>query len=436
MKIKDISSERFTQNFVRKGLRLERQILAGAIAGCSSVACSSSIGAPDKEFFASRLNSRTEFEVPKGAPKINYIDLFSGGGGLSLGVHEAIQSVGLQPKLVAAYDLDPMALSLLKTQFKPLLSRATDVSRLVDFTVDHSGHSVNFVSEPIIVDRELNDVRSQVQLLVGGPPCQGHSNLNNRTRGSDERNRLYYIMPAVAISLDIPFVIIENVVSIKSSHEDVTKIARNLFESAGYGVQEVIIDATKFGVAQTRRRHFMVATKTQIDSDLNLANTVKQFNVPLMTFDDINYNTPQLEYHSTLMESAPDLSQINKDRIKFLHDNDVYDLPNQERPDCHKDGTTYKSVYGRMRPNLPAPTITGGFNTPGRGRFVHPHEARVINIREASRIQGFPDWYWEPCESLGFLGAHYKKIIGDAVPPPMVHPIIFALANQLMHEVI
>ncbi|MDG1144075.1 MAG: hypothetical protein P8N92_05360, partial [Burkholderiales bacterium] len=114
MKIKDISSERFTQNFVRKGLRLERQILAGATASCSSVACTSSNGAPDKEFFASRLNSRTEFEVPKGAPKINYIDLFSGGGGLSLGVHEAIQSVGLQPKLVAAYDVDPMALTLLK----------------------------------------------------------------------------------------------------------------------------------------------------------------------------------------------------------------------------------------------------------------------------------------------------------------------------------
>ena len=72
----------------------------------------------------------------------------------------------------------------------------------------------------------------------------------------------------------------------------------------------------------------------------------------------------------------------NQDRIDWLFDNGEYDLPLSERPECHKDGTTYRSVYGRMKPSDPAPTITTGFMSPGPGAFytsdraAHPHRPR------------------------------------------------------------
>jgi DNA (cytosine-5)-methyltransferase 1 len=106
----------------------------------------------------------------------------------------------------------------------------------------------------------------------------------------------------------------------------------------------------------------------------------------------------------------------NARRIAYLFDNNAHDLPNSERPDCHKDGTTYKSVYGRMHANQPAPTITTGIGTPGQGRFIHPVRPRMITPHEAARLQSFPDGY-------GFRTRDdvprklLAKWIGDAVPP-------------------
>jgi DNA (cytosine-5)-methyltransferase 1 len=85
------------------------------------------------------------------------------------------------------------------------------------------------------------------------------------------------------------------------------------------------------------------------------------------------------------------------------------------RPDCHKEGTSYGAVYGRMRWDAPAPTLTTGFLTTGRGRFIHPKRPRTITPREAARLQGFPDWF-------DFIGTEMParrdlaKWIGNAVP--------------------
>ena len=112
------------------------------------------------------------------------------------------------------------------------------------------------------------------------------------------------------------------------------------------------------------------------------------------------------------------MSAENASRIKHLFDNDLHELPNTERPDSHKDGHTYPSVYGRMFWNKPSQTITTGFLTPGRGRHIHPLRPRVIKPREAARIQSFPD-------TFNFVVAadnppsrtSLQKWIGDAVPP-------------------
>jgi DNA (cytosine-5)-methyltransferase 1 len=116
------------------------------------------------------------------------------------------------------------------------------------------------------------------------------------------------------------------------------------------------------------------------------------------------------------MDDAPALSPENRARIDYLHDHDEYDLPDHQRPDCHKDGHTYPSVYGRMYWDKPAQTITSGFMTPGRGRYVHPGQRRVITAREAARIQGFPDTYDFSVDGGAPSKKALTKWIGDAVP--------------------
>jgi DNA (cytosine-5)-methyltransferase 1 len=118
----------------------------------------------------------------------------------------------------------------------------------------------------------------------------------------------------------------------------------------------------------------------------------------------------------SLMDTLPVMSEENIARVQYLFEHELYDLPLEARPDCHKDGTSYNASYGRMFWDKPAPTLTTGFMSPGRGRFVHPLRPRVMTPREGARVQGFPDWYnFEPA------GANTKrtdlaKWLGDAVP--------------------
>ena len=116
------------------------------------------------------------------------------------------------------------------------------------------------------------------------------------------------------------------------------------------------------------------------------------------------------------------MSKKNVNRINWLFDNEEHDLALHMRPDCHLNGTTYTAVYGRMHKGRPAPTLTTGFMTPGRGRFVHPVRPRVLTPREAARIQGFPDTYrWKSPDAPEPKSQLLAKWIGDAVPMPLGH---------------
>ena len=359
--------------------------------------------------------------------KVNVVDLFCGAGGMSLGVDIGLKELGYEPRQLAAFDKDRLALSHLSKVFRPLYAKSCDVNDLIEYTIDHSPNQSSFISPPKLLDGRLSQFRNKVDLLIGGPPCQGHSSLNNATRGFDSRNLLYYVMPAMALALNVPVVLIENVRRIESSAENVTQGARSIFEAAGYNVYESVLGAVDYGVAQTRVRHFMLATKTPVESFELRLECLKQS--PL-SFDDINSNLSPLQYHSTMLEIEPSgISEENRERIKFLHSDASYNLPNELRPDCHKDGHTYPSVYGRINGSSPAQTITSGFGSPGRGRFIHPHLPRLINIREASRLQGIPDWYWESAEDVGFKRATFYKTVGDAVPPALASAVIHAAAG-------
>ena len=91
-------------------------------------------------------------------------------------------------------------------------------------------------------------------------------------------------------------------------------------------------------------------------------------------------------------------------------------MPLEERPPSHSSGTTYMANYGRMDPDKPAPTLTTGYATPGRGRFIHPTKPRTLLPREAARIQGFPDWFSFQAGDEQPPRAALNTWLGNAVP--------------------
>ena len=384
------------------------------------------------ESVRSYLNRTDNPFRPSAERCIKYIDLFCGGGGLSLGVHHALSCMNMNASLIGAVDFDPAALSLTDHHFNPIVPRRVSVEDVVEYAVDISGVKSGFVQEPVITDSQISQFEGKIDLLVGGPPCQGHSNLNNWTRRRDPRNFLYYVMPAFAVAMNIPCIIIENVKGICHASENVVKITKNILEHYEYHVFDGLVDATTVGVAQTRVRHFLVASKMgKPDVDAS----VQAFRTQKFTFDDINSNMPRAQGMLRLMEENSSLSDENKMRIRHLHDTNSFELKNSLRPECHRNGHTYPSVYGRMRGDRPAGTITTGFGTPGRGRYIHPNEPRMITMREAARIQSFPDWYFKNIEHLNLTKNSLRKIIGDAVPSLMVAPLIHSLRESLERSI-
>ncbi len=133
------------------------------------------------------------------------------------------------------------------------------------------------------------------------------------------------------------------------------------------------------------------------------------------------------------MHVLPDYTEANRERIAWLFDNGEHDLALTERPECHQEGTSYGAVYGRLHADRPAPTITTGFMTPGRGRYVHPYERRTLSAAEAARLQGFPDAYdFRPDRNRQPSRAQLAKWIGDAVTAPLGYAAaLSALAPML-----
>lgn len=346
-------------------------------------------------------------------------DLFSGCGGFSRGVVEAARALGFDPEVVFGADQEKNAASVFKHNFCPDVFYDGSVSDLVDFqfTTDSRGAVFKYPPTPLLPSvKELVD---QVDILVAGPPCQGHSNFNNKSRRIDPRNLLYLTVPAFAVAVKAKCVLIENVPEVVNDSRNVVAMAADLFENHGYRVVTKTLVATDYGVAQTRKRHIMVAIRSDFEAKPSF-DTLEGFKVPGFKLKDVMGDLLGMERRELLIDKLGELSTENKRRIQYLFDNDLYELPNEERPDCHKDGHTYPSVYGRLRWNEPSGTLTTGFLSPGRGRFIHPLEPRGLTLHEAARIQGFPDTF-EFVTSGDIEGGrtNIATLIGQAVPPPL-----------------
>jgi len=348
--------------------------------------------------------------------EISYIDLFSSVGGLSLGLEEAVKSLGYRPIPLLAVDVDDGALAIHKHNHGTKKVIHDSVSGLVDFKVVGQGANAVLAYEPQVIGSQMQELIGKVDVVLAGPPCQGHSTLNNYSRGDDPRNLLYLNVPAIAIALKAPIVIIENVPNVLNDIDNVVESTREILLQNGYQVTGTVLAAHQLGWAQTRKRYFLVATLGHTPVDLELIG--KYFaHQPMPVSWALDKVKVATENKDHIMNQIAEMSTLNQTRIDWLFDNDAYELPNHIRPDCHKDGHTYPSVYGRMKWSDPAPTLTTGFVSPGRGRFIHPRERRVLTPREAARLQGFPNWFdFSPSSLEPSKRGQLAKWIGDAVP--------------------
>ena len=403
------------------GRRITRSLSIGGVSGTSSVKLEDdTLCTPshsdlqsvwDREFLLGTINH----ESVRAADRVVRIaDVFCGAGGLSYGVREAVLGSGILSKIVLAADVDQVALDVYRRNFDPVNYSSRNVWTSVTTNYSVRRKRASFSGTPRVLTDDLRACQGQVDVLLGGPPCEGHSTSNNRTRRTDPRNMYYVAMPALAVALGASCVIVENVPGVQYDHRKVLDEAKALFKSSGYRIDDSVVDAMALGLPQTRKRHILIASRF---AQPDLGAVIESLKRPQR---DLRWAIGDLVdiKSSRLIDTPADLSEVNQGRIKYLFESGEYDLPNEWRPDSHKDGHTYPSIYGRLRWDKPSGTITTGFNSPGRGRYIHPELRRTITPHEAARIQGFPDRFeFNLINGDSPTRTSLANMIGDAVPP-------------------
>lgn len=359
-----------------------------------------------------RERARPDFE--DGEKRCRLVDLFAGCGGLTLGVAQATRGLGIGLDVVLASDVNATALDVYRANFP----KAHAVTGKVEAFFNGK------LGKPVTVKEEgTQEQLKNVDVLVGGPPCQGHSDLNNWTRRDDPKNALYLRMGRAAEVLEPKLLLIENVPAVRHDKSDVVTTTENRLRDLGYEVAHETLPLLALGVAQVRRRHVLVATRVEklspkaILEDLYGRSANSEADLRWAIGDLAGMKDP------AGYDKPPKASATNVERMQYLLDNDLYDLPNSKRPPCHQSAHSYKSMYGRLRWNKPAQTITSGFGSIGQGRYMHPDEPRALTPHEAARIQGFPDYF-----DFGLVPKRYElaEMIGNAVPPALGRELLSA----------
>ena len=349
--------------------------------------------------------------IRPGAPSrrkapVTAIDLFAGCGGLTCGLEEAARRAGRRLDIYLAVDVDPGIAAIYKRNFDSAHVVAAD---LIDLFPGEPGDELH------PQESRLARLAAWPDVLLAGPPCQGHSDLNNHTRRDDPKNALYLKVARAAEVLRPAVAIVENVPAVQHDRNDVVATTVAAFEKLEYRVDARVVDLALVGVPQHRRRFVLLASRVgKVDPTAQLDRIATLWgDHSARTVDwairDLEFVSP-----SDVMDEAARRSQENERRIQYLFEHRLYDLPDSERPTCHRDKVhSYRSVYGRLHWDRPAQTLTTGFGSMGQGRYVHPSQRRTLTPREAARLQAFPDWFEWGTKQRTLL----STTIGNAVPP-------------------
>lgn len=378
--------------------------------------------------------------LPKGDSRRKVLDLFCGAGGLSYGFERAGGFV-----TVGGIDLLP--------------------DRIATFTANHE-HAVGLAGDICETSpASIREVVGDVDVIVGGPPCQGFSSIRpfRTLTESDRRNNLVEHYVLMLAGLQPRWFVFENVVGLVT-HEGGEKLRAivDAFSEMGYTVSWRIINAASFGVPQNRERVVIVGNRLGIDfewpnpthyvsyrsmagrrrelvSSMPLDSTVLK---PAVTLIDAIGDLPPVESGSEVSSYARSSGKTEFQRIirdgaseltwhratkhsdKMMEiirhaGSSINDLP----PGMVTSG--FSSCYSRLDADRPSNTITVNFVHPSSNRCIHPHQDRALTPREGARLQSFPD-------SFAFVGttAQVVKQIGNAVPPALGTVIAEAIRSQ------
>ena len=303
--------------------------------------------------------------------------------------------------------------------------------------------------------------KGELDLLVGGPPCQGFSTHRIKNQGvADPRNQLLLRYFDFVKELQPKFFLIENVPGLLwPRHQLYLQKFKNLAKEAGYKIDgPTRVNAKDYGVPQNRERVFILGTKQGFDvSQLTWPPAKTHGNTqsglfPWKTASSVfaqppvqvltklkkiigNEKVEELTFGKSLSGKKIDESAIHMAHTRPLKERFAQTPINGGREDlafrlaCHKDGYAgHKDVYGRIRLALPGPTMTTGCFNPSKGRFLHPWLDHGISVRHAARFQTFPDDY----EFSGGI-THQGKQVGNAVPVMLAHAIITEIKLMLEH---
>ena len=359
------------------------------------------------------------------------IDIFSGCGGMSWGLHKAGYDI------IAALDNWEIALKTFKRNHPSANIYNNDI-RESDV-------------KQIMIDNNLT--HGELDILIGGPPCQGFSkNVPASYRFlEDPRNQLYNDFLRFVAGLYPKTIVMENVAEIYNAFNGkVREEIIHQLELLGYQVKVKVLFGPEYGIPQRRRRCFFFASRTgitpsfpkpthAIETESNLFSSKEKFVSAWAAISDL----PELENGEGSSEMDYDKPPVN-DFQKFMRNGNkvifnhitrklkgvqlermlsinagqgILDLPENIRP---KSG--YSGAYGRLDFENVAPTITRWVFHPGSGRYGHPKNPRLITMREAARLQCFTD-------DFVFEGS-YTQIagqIGNAVPSLFM----FALSPEI-----
>ncbi|MDD0852740.1 DNA cytosine methyltransferase [Halobacteriovorax sp. GB3] len=334
--------------------------------------------------------------------KLNFIDIFSGAGGLSCGLEQA----GL--KCVLGVDANKHAMET--------------------FALNHKHANVYCGDIKKLTKNKLFDLidNKEVHVVVGGPPCQGFSTVGLGDP-KDTRNTLFKEFVRIVRETNPYYVVIENVTGLLAKKNEKTlRAIFQQFHKLGYNLDVRVMSAEQYGVPEKRRRTIIIGSRlnTEIDFPKKTHDTIiaKTFR-PAITVGDAlkDIATKKGEIINHDLELAELKSKLDKKRLKRIPDGAGIRYEKDEKKyftPSLKLGVDWKTLpenrfrqtkYQRLNSKAPSPTIMTH-----RHSYFHPTEHRYLTQREAARLQSFPNDF----VFAGPISAQWRQI-GNAVPPEM-----------------
>nr|WP_236776556.1 DNA cytosine methyltransferase [Agrobacterium tumefaciens] len=335
------------------------------------------------------------------------IDLFSGAGGLSLGLLQA----GFDLRF--ALDNDSDAVRTYRYNLGPHI-------------VERSATEMSF--EEILSRSNLRS--GECDFLVGGPPCQGFSQ-HRRGDDDDDRNELVHWFGSAISFIRPKAFMLENVpyIAAKRGRRILANFVQQV-QDAGYRVQTAIVDASNYGIAQRRQRFIAIGFSNEVSGGYSLP---LHADVAPQTIRDAIGHLPspdlKLEHPDFANHVGTAISELNRERISYVPQGGGWtDIPEHLRLNCHTNhrGHGHLDVYGRLNWTGLATTITAHSDSFTRGRYAHPEENRPLTGRELAALQSFPAWFRFVADKKSVA-----RLIGNAVPPALARVLAVSVMEEL-----